>query len=110
MTIDSNIGEILRNHNLFTGTYSSRSGAHICKPCKANSYAPREGSTSCVPCDSTTQYSGKNLLENRFSLFCIELDEGATECLSRPKCGPEHYRKVFIGCDVSDTVDSFFSP
>ena len=39
----------------------------------------------------------------------MKSEEGATKCLQRPICEEKHYRKVFTGCDTSDTVNSFSS-
>ena len=37
----------------------------------------------------------------------IKSDEGSADCLPRPTCEAKHYRKIFTGCDTSDTVNRF---
>lgn len=99
---------ILKDNNIFLGTYAADSGSDTCTPCPENTYSSDKGSTRCSRCGSSTQYSGNKLLKNLFYLSNIKLDEGSANCIERPVCGPEHYRKVFTGCDVSDTVNSLF--
>jgi hypothetical protein len=47
----------------------------------------------------------KNFFERIVFDFDIQLDEGSAKCLPRPKCEAKHYRKIFTGCDTSNTVN-----
>jgi hypothetical protein len=67
------------------GMYSGI-GASDCIPCPINTYSSI-GSSQCTPCDEDTEYS----------------DNGASECVKRPRCTVEHYVSYQSACTNGQT-------